>query len=152
MTTRDYFAELYVAGLMGDVGWAIYFPKRDVGFDFVATREIDGDVLIRPVQVKGRYPSSTKSNKLAYGYVGKLTQLHPQMLLVIPYFSTDITGAAPALVAYMPRTEIRPQASKGYACQPAAFKNGAAVMRREFAKYFGADGLAAVGKKDWGTR
>jgi len=26
--TRDYFAELYVAGLMADAGWNIYFPHR----------------------------------------------------------------------------------------------------------------------------
>ena len=56
--TRDYFAELYVAGLFGDAGWSVYFPKRDVGFDFIATKSIDGDVLIRPIQVKGLYPHS----------------------------------------------------------------------------------------------
>lgn len=36
--TRDYFAELYVAGMMADRGGAIYFPKRDIGSDFVASK------------------------------------------------------------------------------------------------------------------
>jgi len=39
---RDFFAELYVAGILGDAGWSIYFPKRDVGFDFIATKELRG--------------------------------------------------------------------------------------------------------------
>jgi hypothetical protein len=43
---RDYFAELYVAGLMGDTGWAVYFPKRDVGFDFIAVRNVEGTTLV----------------------------------------------------------------------------------------------------------
>lgn len=37
---RDFFAELYVAGILGDAGWSIYFPKRDVGFDFIITKEV----------------------------------------------------------------------------------------------------------------
>jgi hypothetical protein len=49
--TRDYFAELYVAGLFGDAGWAVYFPKRDVGFDFVVSKQVGARMLIRPVQV-----------------------------------------------------------------------------------------------------
>jgi hypothetical protein len=48
---RDYFAELYVAGILVDAGWSIYFPKRDVGFDFIAVKELRGQVVIRPVQV-----------------------------------------------------------------------------------------------------
>jgi len=31
--TRDYFAEMYVAGILADKGWNIYFPRRDKGFD-----------------------------------------------------------------------------------------------------------------------
>lgn len=64
---RDYFAELYVAGLMGDNGWNVYFPKRDIGFDFIATKSIEGSVLIRPVQVKGLYPSEAKKTRLGTG-------------------------------------------------------------------------------------
>src|SRR5881394_1254962 len=98
---RDYFAELYVAGLMGDNGWSVYFPKRDVGFDFVVTRNANGVVLIRPVQVKGLYPTEAKKDKSGYGFVGKLTQVHDDMVLVLPFFSTDRVGPAPACIAYM---------------------------------------------------
>jgi hypothetical protein len=31
----DYFAELYVAGLMANAGWNVYFPHRDRGLDFI---------------------------------------------------------------------------------------------------------------------
>ena len=50
--TRDMFAELYVAGLFADAGWDVYFPKRDRGFDFIATKSVDGTIVVRPVQVK----------------------------------------------------------------------------------------------------
>jgi hypothetical protein len=83
---RDYFAELYVAGLMGDNGRNVYFPKRDIGFDFIATKSIESSVLIRPVQVKGLYPSEAKKDKTGYGYIGTLSQVHDDMVLVLPYF------------------------------------------------------------------
>src|SRR5690606_33278823 len=107
---RDYFAELYVAGLMGDAGWAVYFPKRDVGFDFIAVRNSEGSTLVRPVQVKGLYPTEVKKDKVGYGFIGSLSQLHDDMILVLPFFSTDKTGPAPECIAFMPRSEIRPQA------------------------------------------
>jgi hypothetical protein len=87
---RDYFAELYIAGLMGDNGWSVYFPKRDVGFDFIATKTVFiatktvvSGVLIRPVQVKGLYASEAKKDKTGYGYIGMLSQLHDDMALVL---------------------------------------------------------------------
>jgi hypothetical protein len=49
--TRDYFAELYVAGVFGNAGRAVYFPKRDEGFDFIVTKAVGMNVLIRPVKV-----------------------------------------------------------------------------------------------------
>ena len=62
--TRDYFAELYVAALFGDDGWSVYFPKRDVGFDFIATKQVDNKILIRPVQIKRRYPEINKKTTI----------------------------------------------------------------------------------------
>jgi hypothetical protein len=150
VATRDYFAELYVAGLMGDAGWAIYFPKRDVGFDFIASKVVHGEVVLRPVQVKGLYPSEAKTDKAVYGYIGNLTQLHHDMGLILPYFPTDVAGVAPALIAYMPRNAIRRQVSKGYACQPAKFKAGHAVLRPSFKHYFGSSGLSLMESKSWG--
>lgn len=77
--TRDYFAELYVAGLFGDAGWTVYFPKPDVRFDFIATKLVDGEMLLRPVQVKGLYPTAGKKDKVTFGYIGELTASHPAM-------------------------------------------------------------------------
>jgi hypothetical protein len=149
MATRDYFAELYVAGFMGDDGWNIYFPKRDVGFDFIATKSIDGNIVIRPVQVKGLYPSEAKKDKVGYGYVGNLTQIHPDMALVLPYFPTDRHGAAPDCIAFMPRCEIKSQTSRGYKCFPAKFSAGSAVPRESFKKYFGFEGMRYMESPKW---
>lgn len=60
---RDYFAEMYVAGLLADAGWNIYFPHRDKGFDYIVTREVVAGVLVRPVQVKGLHPTAEKGDK-----------------------------------------------------------------------------------------
>ena len=80
--SQNYFAELYVADLMANAGWNVYFPHRDRGMDFIATKTCaDGVEIIRPVQVKGNYPSKNKSNKTTYGYVGKLNQIHVEMVL-----------------------------------------------------------------------
>src|SRR5438128_375171 len=65
---RDYFAELYVAGLVADAGWNVYFPHRDRGLDFIASKTGgDGQQIIRPVQVKGKYPCKGKTDKQYYG-------------------------------------------------------------------------------------
>jgi len=147
---RDYFAELYVAGLMGDIGWAVYFPKRDVGFDFIAVRNVDGGTLVRPVQVKGLYPTEVKKDKAGYGFIGSLSQLHEDMILVLPFFSTDKAGPAPECIAFMPHSEIRLQAGRGFKCTPAKFIAGRAQPRETFQKFFGSPGLAAPALQTWG--
>ena len=92
---QDYFAELYVAGLLANAEWNVYFPHRDRGMDFVISKTgADGVEIIRPVQVKGKYPSSDKGNKATYGYVGKLNQVHPDMILAIPFFAAHRPGPA----------------------------------------------------------
>lgn len=85
----DYFGEMLVAGRLADAGWNIYFPRRDQGFDFIATKEVGGRILMRPVQVKGKYPTRAKTDKAVYGYIGQLTQLHDEMVLAIPYFESN---------------------------------------------------------------
>src|SRR2546423_1890750 len=66
---RDYFAELFVAGRFAEAGWNVYFPHRDEGFDFLVAKNTGrGHQLIRPVQVKGKYPRRGKKNKPTYGY------------------------------------------------------------------------------------
>jgi hypothetical protein len=147
---RDYFAELYVAGLMGDCGWSVYFPKRDVGFDFIATRNVHGVVLVRPIHVKGLYPTEAKKDKSGYGFVGRLTQLHDDMILALPFFSTDRVGPAPVCIAYMPRSAIRVQRRKGYKCMPARFASGRPEPRATFRKYFDIEGLKASAHVGWG--
>lgn len=148
MPTRDYFAELYVAGLMADAGWNVYFPHRDRGMDFIAAKTGPGGTeLIRPVQVKGKYPTAAKGNKAVYGYVGKMNQLHREMVLAIPFFASNQPG--PALhVAYMPFSRLR-RHSRGWRCQPCGFKEGLPVPRRDHLQFFDAEGLSAIERPDW---
>jgi hypothetical protein len=150
--SRDYFAELYVAGILGDSGWSIYFPKRDVGFDFIISKSTDSGVVLRPVQVKGKYPSAEKGDKTLYGYIGRLSQVHPDMVLAIPFFPTDKLGVAPVCTAYVPFWRISKQASHGWACQPASLTSGIAVPRRSYRHFFDAEGIAAIELLSWSQR
>jgi len=150
LTQRDYFAELYCAGIFGDAGWAVYFPKRDVGFDFVVTKEVKGEAILRPVQVKGLYPTGAKGNKAGYGYRGRLSAVHPEMVLVLAYFAATERGVAPEQIAYMPYGQLKKPSRGGYRCLPANFQSGHAVPRREFVRYFGELGLQALVSQHWG--
>jgi hypothetical protein len=107
MSVSDYFAELYVAGRFADAGWNVYFPHRDKGFDFIVSKsDKNGQEILRPVQVKGKYPTAAKTNRMTYGYVGRLTQLHPEIVLAIPFFSVEASDT-PICTAYMPLSLIR---------------------------------------------
>jgi hypothetical protein len=139
--SRDYFAEMYAAGFLADHGWNVYFPRRDKGFDFIMTKAIRNQIVVRPVQVKGLYPTELKKSRNAYGYIGKLSQTHPDMVLALVFFDRGAVGAAPKLVAFMPWSEIRTQHSRGYACRPAQLTEEGPKPRRDFAQYFDLSGI-----------
>ena len=141
--TRDYFAELYVAGLMADSGWDIYFPMRDKGFDFIASRNLNEKTQVRPVQVKGLYPTKAKTPKSAYGYMGKLTALHDDMVLALPYFMPDKIEA-PVHVAWLLRDDIKLTTKGRFKAQPASYRSSGPEPRRDFWHVFNRDGLARV--------
>jgi hypothetical protein len=145
--TSDYFAELYVAGRFAEAGWNVYFPHRDQGFDFIVSKLVGADQLIRPVQVKGKYPTEGKRNWPAYGYIGKLSQSHPDMVLAIPYFPFGARDM-PVFTAYLPRGLIKKH-SRGYRCQPASFHAGSPVKRKSYERFFGEDGLSLVASRGW---
>jgi hypothetical protein len=148
MKGADYFAELYVAGVLARAGWNIYFPHRDEGFDFIISKPVGDEIIIRPVQVKGKYPQSDKTDKAGYGYVGKLTQLHPEMVLVIPYFSAGAEDGPPDFIAYMPRCQIKGH-SRGFRCLPAVFEAGRAKRRPRYSRFFDAGGVRSLESKNW---
>lgn len=138
---RDYFAEMYAAGLLADHGWNIYFPRRDKGFDFIITKPIGNRIAVRPVQVKGLYPTEEKKSRNAYGYIGKLSQTHDDMVLALVFFDRGATGAAPKHVALMPWSAIRTQQSRGYACRPAQLTAQGPKPRRDYVQYFDLQGI-----------
>jgi len=148
MSASDYFAELYVAGTFADAGWNVYFPHRDKGFDFIVSKPNgNGSQILRPVQVKGKYPTGMKGNKITYGYVGRLSQLHPEMVLAIPFFSA-MPSPTPICIAYMPSSLVR-RHSRGFRCEPASFKSGTPAARRDYARFFDADGLKQLESPSW---
>ena len=127
----------------------MYFPHRDTGFDFIISKRIDGTQVLRPVQVKGKYPTAEKGDKATYGYIGELTELHPEMVLAIPFFSSA-SPEVPNCVAYMPRSMVRNH-SRGFKCEPALFRGGSAIPRREYKKFFDEDGLHLIEQPEWST-
>ena len=148
MPSRDYFAELFVAGRFADAGWNVYFPHRDEGFDFIVAKNVGRDhQLIRPVQVKGKYPTEGKIDARTYGYIGELSQVHPEMVLAVPFFGGE-SRDVPRLVAYLPRALIRPH-TRGFHCQPATFRRGIPSPRRDYRRFFNAEGLALIERHDW---
>jgi len=147
MKVSDYFAELHVAGRLADAGWDIYFPHRDKGFDFVISKIVDNKPLLRPVQVKGKYPTDEKTDKNVYGYVGKLTQQHPEMVLAIPYFSAA-TPDTPVCIAFMPPTCVK-RHPRGFRCQPATYRSGEPRPRREYIKFFDQGGIELMNALTW---
>jgi hypothetical protein len=137
-----------VAGRFADAGWNVYFPRRDRGFDFIVSKlSADGTQLIRPVQVKGKYPTRDKGAKAVYGYVGKLTELHPEMVLAIPFFHHG-KKETPTCVAYLPFALIKKH-SRGFRCQPARFHVDRIEPRRDFRRFFDEEGLRLVDRRDW---
>jgi hypothetical protein len=148
MKTSDYFAEMYVAGRFAEAGWNVYFPRRDNGFDFIVCKQHhDNDPVMRPVQVKGKYPTGEKTDKATYGFMGDLSQVHPDMVLAIPFFDAS-ERQMPLFTAYVPRRLVR-ASTRGYRCHPTTFKNGKPVPRRDYAKFFGDDGLRLMETKGW---
>lgn len=141
--SRDYFAEMYVAGVMADNGWNVYFPHRDQGFDFIATLTTEERTIVRPVQVKGKYPTEGKTDKARYGYVGKLTAFHPDMVLALPLFA-GMGDPAPSYIAWMPIEEIRPMPDGRWRCEPARFDGGGPAPRAGFIQYFDEAGLTRL--------
>ena len=149
-STRDLFAELYVAGLLADAGWQLYFPKRDHGFDYVITKLVRGAIIIRPVQVKGLYPTPAKTDKNVYGYSGELSQLHAEMVLAIPFFPTT-RERSPLFTAFLPYRQVRPRTNKlgEYSAFPASFRGGVPVPRRDFRRFFDSAGLQLMETEDF---
>lgn len=147
MFVSDYFAELFVAGRFADAGWNVYFPHRDQGFDFIATKpDGAGGQLVRPVQVKRKYPQPQRASRPTYGFIGKLTQVHPEMVLAIPFFPVAQSNT-PNCIAYLPFCALKKH-KRGYRCLPAQFKEGAATARRDYAKFFDQSGLTLVESQD----
>lgn len=147
------FAELYVAGLFADAGWQLYFPKRDHGFDFIVTKSVGDSIILRPVQVKGLYPTATKTDKKVYGYSGEITQLHTEMILALPFFPVS-REPAPLFTAFLPHSQIRQRRNKPdqFYAFPCSFSQGSPVIRRDFRRFFDSAGLRLAESSEFSSQ
>lgn len=144
----DYLAAQQVASLFADAGWNLYFPQWKCGFDFVAAKAtVDGEQLLRPVQVRAKYPSADQSDREFYGLTGKSGSTHPELVLAIPYFAANRSGR-PVCVAFLP-TSLIDDLNGEYRAEPASLRSGLPSPRPEYARFFDATGLALVETPDW---
>lgn len=142
---HDHLAELHVAGVFADAGWDIYFPRRDRGFDFIVGKRTSDQYVIRPVQVKGKYPTLATKDRETYGIKVELTETHPQMVIAIPFFKAG--SADIACVAFAAASDLKLTSSKGttlHTCLPAKLTNGVPSPRASYVKLFDQDGLAQL--------
>lgn len=149
---RDEFAELYVSALFADGGWTVYFPRRDKGFDCIVTMQKGDDMLVRPIQVKGVYPEEFKKGGKPFGRDLKLTAIHPQMVLVMPFFQyAPEKSSSPTHVGFFPiKPSTRPD--RKHIIRPAFLKAGVISVRDSYQGSFGKAGIAEVEKLTWGPR
>lgn len=126
------------------------FPPRDQDFDFIVTKPVSGSILVRPVQVKGKCPTRDKTPKHRYGYRGKLTALHPEMVLAMPFFGPDPHGA-PRFTVYLPVGQISPWGARPgqYRVEPAAYRDGQASARPRYRRFSDVEGVALLQSDDW---
>jgi len=142
-------AELLVASKMAANGWNIYSPHRDIGIDFVATKQLGENLVIRPVQVKGCYFRKRKDSAW-YGKIDmELNQLHPEMVLAIPFFFPSHGHQELQFVAYMPRKQLRRKPNGKFRCTPALVKDGRPAQRRDYTKFFDLSGLRLMEEDGW---
>lgn len=146
---RDEFAEQYVAAIFADAQWAVYFPRKDKGFDFIVSKQTDDGMIVRPVQVKGKFPESLTAVRKQYGYSGRLTALHEEMALVIPLFTALERLAYPDCIAFMPFNRIHHDGDGLFSCQPAKLVNGKVSPKESFLQYFDEAGLKAMESIEW---
>jgi hypothetical protein len=147
---RDEFAEQYLAGIFMDAGWAVYFPRKDKGFDFIISKETDAGMVVRPVQIKGKFPEKKTGVVKKYGYRGKLTAMHKEMVLAIAFFTSLSRLPHPDCVAYMPFGKITKTSKEGtFSCGPAKFQQGVISPIETYNQYFDVAGLSALEATDW---
>jgi hypothetical protein len=146
---RDEFAQFYVAAMFADEGWTLHFPVPDRGFDFIATKKNQRGMVIRPVQVKGKYPESTIRIIKAFGFIGKLSAPHSTMVLAIPLFNSNERSESPALVAFMPWSEIRPYSRWPHCSRPGQHIRGKVKEKEEYKPFFGRTGLQKFENPDY---
>jgi hypothetical protein len=152
-------AELIVAAQLVDHGWNIYSPHVDEGFDFIAVKPLpEGNILMRPVQVRGRYPEVVR-NRSVYGKRNsRLSQLHDEMVFALPYFKEKDGIYQLVTVAFLPKEQInvvkkrtRNAEKDEFYCTalPAKVREGTISARRDYEIFFDGPGIEAMYRADW---
>jgi hypothetical protein len=108
-------------------------------------------MIVRPVQVKGKFPETTTAVRKKYGYRGRLTAIHKDMVLAIPLFTSLERLAHPDCIAFMPLSTITEPKKGLYWCAPAKLEKGKVSAKESFKHYFGEDGIRYVESTNFGN-
>jgi hypothetical protein len=148
---RSTTAEFLVLQQFVDRRWEIYFPYRDKGFDFVVSKRIGSQILWRPIQVKGIYPTVKKKDRRDIGLRGKLSRLDPHMVLAMPFFKPG-NSRSPVFIAYIPLSKIRqnPKLDRPHWCLAASHRSGSPRKKSQFEQHYDTQGLKEVENPAWG--
>lgn len=152
-------AELIVAAQLVEHGWNIYSPHVDEGFDFIAVLPLPNHgALMRPVQVRGRYPEVVRDRPQYGKRDSKLSQIHDEMVFALPYFKEEDGLYKLVTVSFLPKAAInlslvrKNDAKKiAYYCtaQPAQVKAGVISARRDYERFFDGSGIRLMARADW---
>jgi len=152
-------AELIVAAQMVEHDWNIYSPHVDEGFDFIAVLPLPNqDVLMRPVQVRGRYPEVERDRLKEGKRNSRLSQVHDDMVLALPYFKEEDGLHKLETVAFLPlkaigltKRLIRRTGKISYYCSPmpAQRKGNKFLPRRDYERFFDGPGIELMARADW---
>jgi hypothetical protein len=142
-------SELAVAAYLAQHDWHIYYPRRDVGFDFIVSKLVGGGMLLRPVQVRSRRPRGQSDRKYFGHQRTKLSQTHPEMVLAMPFYDSGHV-LRPLFIGFFPWSQIHANRDgERYHCLPAKVSGGRISIRRDFRKFFDDAGCTLMEREDF---
>jgi len=115
----------------------------------VASKQVGGKVILRPVQVRGKNPTAEKVARPAYPWIGELSRVHEEMAIVVCYFSTDHNTPASDNIAFVPFALLIPSSKGRYRFTAVSFKNGTTNSWQKCRRLFGVEALAAMESPCW---
>lgn len=152
MASRKEFAEFQIASLLSKASWDIYIPYRDKGWDFIASKRIktiNGVLeIFRPIQIKGKYSTTKLKNYKQYGYRGKLSKVHDDMVIAIPFYPLG-TANSPVTIAFLPKSRLQCSKTGIYQAAPCSYQNHNIIKLNDYIQFFDSAGISLMEDINW---